>query len=369
MVPIAKNMQNVTPTRVGFPKISLDTSCMRKKSQTRIINRIRDKENIYSSNKETPRQSPNLPVMSPSCGTIHVKLPPKYNMKGKYVFLEIRDKVTRGKMSRYIEIFGGIPSTSPDSKIKYDFAVSDNPALYKIKREDYKTSSEHVLRFCDRVNICIYSTGYIQSYFKGEYISLKKTKDEESRRVSLCGKEIPKMLTGNYIKIAHYKEDKAPFYRSGDVKDDLFKLYIGDSAGRSAFHGTSKEEIKKKNDRKNGVFVKREKKLKLDGYCEHCNIRAQDRFNHCGTDLHIRALQLKANEFKDLDKLIGFFDESYVDIIKHKNIKKNVIKSFYPICNDVKIEKDIAKAYIKNRYSLDDVPDFVDDVKEAKKKL
>uniref|UniRef100_A0A0K0FC68 DBF4-type domain-containing protein n=1 Tax=Strongyloides venezuelensis TaxID=75913 RepID=A0A0K0FC68_STRVS len=355
-----KTCLNNTPARHNLPKNYSDiTPNYVKSSIHKLDNRIRDKENIKTT--LTSRSSSVVSLSSPKAYNIHPPFKKDFSLlKGKYVFVEIRSSSTRGKIMRSIEICGGIPLTSPDSKIPFAFAVSDNPVLYKVKREDYKKSTEHVLKFCDRLNLCVYSASYLYSYFK-ELAQLKKSK-ESDYKLPLPKTNIPISLRGYYIKIQHYKNPSAPFVKFCEKSDNFLKMYMGDSAGRSAFHAISTEENKKKQDRKKGISHSREKKLKLDGYCEFCNIRVPDRFNHCQMDIHRRAINDRSSDFKDLDKYLGFFDEDFMLTFKHPNVKKNIIKAHHSInkgkySKEQDIDDNLSQKYLETRYKVEKLPD------------
>lgn len=191
--------------------------------------------------------------------------------------MEIRSTSVRGKMMRNIEIFGGVPLTIPDTTISFAFAVSDNPCLFKIQRKDYKSSSEHVLRFCDRLNICVYSTIYLYNVLR-ELSYLRKIKNAGNKTLlPNINSGLP--LKGLFVKVQHYKSPSAPFVKFADKNSKFLNIYIGDSAGRSAFHSVTTDENRKREERRKGISHAKEKKLKLEGYCEFCNIRVPDRFN------------------------------------------------------------------------------------------
>uniref|UniRef100_A0A0K0E997 DBF4-type domain-containing protein n=1 Tax=Strongyloides stercoralis TaxID=6248 RepID=A0A0K0E997_STRER len=317
--------------------------------------RIKNKENLKSS--LVSRSSSVVSVTSQKTYNIHPPFPKDFSLKGKYVFVEIQNKNVRGKMMRNIEIFGGIPSTDPDSKIPFAFAVSDDPCLFKVKRKDYKTSMERVLKFCDGLDLFVYSTVYLYNFLRN-LSQLHKMRNSENKSL-LPKTNAPISLKGYFIKIQHYKTPSAPFVKFAEKAGSFLNMYIGDSAGRSAFHVITSDENKKREERRKGVSFTKEKKLKLEGYCEFCNIRVPDRFNHCQMDIHRRAVDDKASEYHDLDRYLGFFDKDFQPTFKHPNVKKNIIKSR---CGPSKIDeseesKKLAKEYFESRFSTSDLPD------------
>ncbi|CEF63483.1 Hypothetical protein SRAE_1000174400 [Strongyloides ratti] len=273
------------------------TSIYKKKQLN--INSYIYKENITNSKRQIKENFQNK-LLTRKKYQDDCFLPENFNIKKSFILLEIKDTKLLNKIKDQIRLLAGRYVTNKDlneSEITtISLIVTDhNKMIRNIEKKEVNICLPGGLSKIGDVNsIPICPAHYFQSYLN---TVLKKNKDDCHRVSSNVI-----FLVNNFIKIQHKQNvEGIKFYQTDNI-DCFVKLNVYNNFLVSAFSIKTINNFKYKNRQKKFLHSK--------GYCQFCKMKISDRFNHCDDNIHKYNLRLKKSLFDELDKEIGYFNET-----------------------------------------------------------